>query len=55
MMSSPQAGYNGVYFARDDWQEQDQRTKAKTIEMVWAPSPSLGMNGATFAGVLYGE
>jgi alpha-mannosidase len=54
MMSSPIAGFNAVYFARDDWQEQGQREKNKTTEMIWAPSSSLGMNGATFAGVLYG-
>ncbi len=54
MLSSPIAGYNAVYFARDDWQEQHQREVNKTTEMIWAPSNSLGMNGATFAGVLYG-
>ena len=54
MMSAPIAGFNGVHVARDDWQEQGQRTADKTIEMVWAPSSSLGMAGATYMGVLYG-
>ena len=54
MMSSPQAGFNGVHVARDDWQEQGQRNSARTIEMIWAPSPTLGMAGATYMGVLYG-
>jgi alpha-mannosidase len=53
MMSAPIAGFSGVHVARDDWQEQNQRTAARTIEMVWAPSRSLGMAGATYMGVLY--
>ena len=53
MMSAPIAGFNGVHVARDDWQEQNQRTADRTIEMVWAPSTSLGMAGATYMGVLY--
>ena len=53
MMSAPIAGFNGVHVARDDWQEQEQRTADRTIEIVWAPSTSLGMAGATYMGVLY--
>lgn len=53
-MSSPLSGYSSVFVARIDHADQDARDKSRTEEMIWAPSPSLGMNAATFFGVLYG-
>ncbi len=54
MMSSPVSGYNAVFFMRADYADIAARNAARTTEMVWAPSPSLGMAGATYAGILYG-
>ena len=55
MLSGPAAGYNSVFFMRADWQEIALRQNHTTTEMVWAPSPTLGLaGGATFAGILYG-
>jgi hypothetical protein len=53
MMSSPIAGYNAVLWARGDHQNIANRDKTRTEEWIWAPSRSLGMNGATFAGLLW--
>ena len=53
-MSSPSAGYDAVFFMRADWQEIAWRQSHVTTEMIWAPSPTLGMSGATYAGILYG-
>lgn len=53
-MASPSAGFNGMYFMRADWQEIRLRNNQTTTEMVWAPSATHGMNGATYAGILYG-
>lgn len=35
-------------------QEIKQRQAARTTEMIWAPSPTLGDAGSTYAGILYG-
>lgn len=53
MMSSPIAGYNSVFFMRADYQDIQQRNNNRTSEWIWAPSPSLGMSGATYAGIIY--
>jgi alpha-mannosidase len=54
VLSSPAAGFNSVFFMRADWQEIAMRQKTVTTEMIWAPSPTLGDAGSTFAGILYG-
>ena len=35
-------GFDGLFFARADYQDKDSRTKAKTMEMVWKASANLG-------------
>ena len=35
-------GFDGLFFARADYQDKDLRTKAKTMEMVWKASANLG-------------
>ena len=54
VMDSPLAGVDAVFFMRADWQEIKARQAARTTEMVWAPSPTLGDGGSTYAGILYG-
>ena len=54
VMSSPLAGYNAVFFMRADWQEIALRQNRTTTEMIWAPSPTMGAAGSTYAGILYG-
>ena len=54
VLSTPAAGFSSVFFMRADWQEIALRQNATTTEMIWAPSPTLGMRGATYAGILYG-
>jgi lysosomal alpha-mannosidase len=39
-------GFDGLFFARDDYQDKDTRTKAKTLEMVWKASANLGLESA---------
>jgi hypothetical protein len=53
MMSSPIAGYNSVFFMRADYQDIQARNNNRTSEWIWAPSTSLGMSGATYAGIIY--
>jgi alpha-mannosidase len=55
MLSSPISGMNALFFMRADNDEVLAREKVRTTEMVWAPSPSLGLAGATYAGVLYDQ
>lgn len=45
MLSSPLAGVNGVYVARMDYQDINQRQGFRGTEMFWAPSPSQPMQG----------
>ena len=45
MLSSPLAGVNGVYVARMDYQDIDQRKGSSATEMFWAPSPSQPLQG----------
>lgn len=54
VLSSPLAGFNAVFFMRADWQEIALRQNLTTTEMIWAPSPTMGAGGSTFAGILYG-
>lgn len=52
MMSSQISGFNGLFFGRIDYSDMALRRHTKTMEMVWAPSESLGPAYSTFAGVL---
>jgi hypothetical protein len=35
-------GFDGLFFARADYQDLDARHKANTMEMVWKASANLG-------------
>jgi hypothetical protein len=35
-------GFDGLFFARVDYQDYEQRNKTKTMEMVWKGSDNLG-------------
>ncbi|KAJ4433198.1 hypothetical protein ANN_15455, partial [Periplaneta americana] len=48
-----QMGYDGVLFARLDYQDKDNRLKTKTPEMIWEGSPNLGESADLFTSVLY--
>lgn len=45
MLSSPISGVNGVYVARMDYQDIQQRKTTKATEMYWTPSPSMPNQG----------
>ena len=46
-------GYDGLFFARNDYDDRNKRLADKTMEMVWRPSKSLGKASELFTGVLY--
>jgi hypothetical protein len=35
-------GFDGLFFGRADYQDHEQRYKAKTMEFVWKASANLG-------------
>lgn len=37
-----QFGFDGLFFARLDYQDKNTRLQSKTMEMIWEGSPSLG-------------
>lgn len=53
-MSSAISGYNAVFFGREDHQLAQQQKANHSVEVVWAPSPTLGMSAATLAGWIDG-
>lgn len=48
-----QFAFDGLFFARLDYQDWNQRLKTKTLESVWMASESLGDQSSLFTGVLY--
>lgn len=46
-------GYDGLFFARNDYDDRNQRLKDNTMEMVWRPSASLGPVSDLFTGILF--
>jgi len=48
-----QFGFDGLFFARIDYQDMDLRLKTKNMESVWMGSESLGDQSTLFTGVLY--
>ena len=38
-----QFGFDGLFFARLDYQDYEERARAKTLESVWFGSDSLGL------------
>ena len=51
MYHPSQMGYDGLFFARNDYADKNQRLKDNTMEMVWRPSRSLGNASDLFTGV----
>ena len=47
-----QMGFDGLFFARNDYDDKNQRLKDNTMEMVWRPSRSLGNASDLFTGIL---
>ena len=45
-------GFDGLFFARNDYDDKNQRLKDNMMEMVWRPSPSLGNISDLFTGIL---
>ncbi|PSN38683.1 hypothetical protein C0J52_08901 [Blattella germanica] len=46
-------GFDGLFFARLDYQDKQKRIQDKTLEMVWKGSPNLGAEADLFTSVLY--
>ncbi|ESO12620.1 hypothetical protein HELRODRAFT_187930, partial [Helobdella robusta] len=49
-----QFGFDGLFFARIDYQDYGERIKTKTLEHMWFASPTLGDQASLFTGALYG-
>ncbi|GAQ86088.1 lysosomal alpha-mannosidase [Klebsormidium nitens] len=45
-------GFDGLFFARADYDDVKKRREEKSMEMVWRASKSLGKSAETFAGVM---
>ena len=48
---SAEAGMDGLFFGRLDYQDLDKRLKDKAAEWLWRASPSLGPDAQVFAGL----
>ena len=48
-----QMGFNGVWFARIDYQDYINRTGTKNMEMILNPTTSQGLENQIFAGIIY--
>ncbi|XP_047001000.1 lysosomal alpha-mannosidase-like [Schistocerca americana] len=44
-----QLGYDGVFFARSDYQDRQRRYQTKDTEMIWQGSANLGISSRLFA------
>lgn len=49
-----EAGFDSLFFARNDYQDKAQRVKDRTLEMLWRPSPSAGKQQQIFTGIFAG-
>eukprot|EP01138_Halocafeteria_seosinensis_P006677 gb/GECG01006825.1/.p1 GENE.gb/GECG01006825.1/~~gb/GECG01006825.1/.p1 ORF type:complete len:1010 (+),score=105.95 gb/GECG01006825.1/:1-3030(+) len=47
------SGYHGLYFARIDYQDKENRENKSDLELIWRGSSSLGKGAQAFTGVLY--
>ncbi|UJR06766.1 hypothetical protein I4U23_011053 [Adineta vaga] len=47
-----QMGFDGLFFARLDYQDEDQRNQTKTMELVWKGSANLGRQSWLFTSIL---
>ena len=46
-----QMGFDGLFFARIDERDREQRIDSKTLQMVWEGSHHLGESSSIFTGV----
>eukprot|EP00252_Welwitschia_mirabilis_P007627 TRINITY_DN1919_c0_g1_i1.p1 TRINITY_DN1919_c0_g1~~TRINITY_DN1919_c0_g1_i1.p1 ORF type:complete len:1055 (-),score=246.23 TRINITY_DN1919_c0_g1_i1:132-3296(-) len=49
---SAEVGFEGLYFARADYQDIAKRREDRTMEMIWRGSKSLGPSAQVFTGIL---
>lgn len=47
-----EVGFDGLFFARADYQDVARRRRDRTMEVIWRGSKSLGSSSQIFAGVL---
>lgn len=47
-----QMNYDAMFFARQDYQDRENRMEKKTLEHVWQASAELGSNGDLFTGMM---
>ncbi|GAQ91615.1 hypothetical protein KFL_008190015 [Klebsormidium nitens] len=52
-LMTAEMGFDGLFFARADYQDIYERRANKSMEMVWRASKSLGKTAETFAGILH--
>ncbi|CAM6125814.1 unnamed protein product [Calypogeia fissa] len=48
-----EVGFDGVFFARADYQDKEQRLKDRTMEFIWRGSKSLGSSAEVFGWLLH--
>ena len=46
-----QMGYDALFFARNDYDDKNQRLKDNTMEFIWRASMSLGDESDIFTGI----
>ena len=47
----PQMGYDALFFARNDYDDKNQRLKDNSMEFIWRSSMSLGDESDIFTGI----
>ena len=47
----PQMGYDALFFARNDYDDKNQRLKDNTMEFIWRSSMSLQDESDIFTGI----
>lgn len=45
-------GFDAFFFARQDWQDIEERTKTSTLEHMWQASQDLGTRGDILTGMM---
>lgn len=51
---SYEVGFDGLFFARSDYQDMANRQPKKEMEVIWRASPSLGAQAQVFTGAFVG-
>jgi len=49
------AGFDGLFFARIDWEDYMLRSISERLEFVWQPSRSMGAASNIFSHALFSE